>query len=179
MSTPMFRTFGVLSAVAAAASIAAADVFEVTLNTMNFSYGGKFNEDIELVIKPGDTVRWVWALGQHSVVSGNPGAPDAGELFNSGPPVLPPKTFEFTFTDPGVYEYFCAVHFGFGMTSFLTVEDAACFADCNLDGSVNIFDFLCFQGKVTTGDPAADCNGDGSVNIFDFLCFQGQVTQGC
>jgi hypothetical protein len=28
-------------------------------------------------------------------------------------------------------------------------------------------------------DSAADCNGDGSVNIFDFLCFQGAVTQGC
>jgi hypothetical protein len=54
-----------------------------------------------------------------------------------------------------------------------------CPADCNDDGSVNIFDFLCFQGLVTTGDPAADCNGDGSVNIFDFLCFQGHVTAGC
>jgi hypothetical protein len=58
-------------------------------------------------------------------------------------------------------------------------EDAGCYADCNGDGSVNIFDFLCFQGKVTTGDPAADCNGDGNVNIFDFLCFQGAVTLGC
>jgi hypothetical protein len=57
--------------------------------------------------------------------------------------------------------------------------EAACPADCNGDGALNIFDFLCFQGKVTTGDPAADCNGDGSVNIFDFLCFQGLVTQGC
>jgi hypothetical protein len=55
----------------------------------------------------------------------------------------------------------------------------ACLADCNGDGVVNIFDFLCFQGLVTTGNPAADCNGDGSVNIFDFLCFQGAVTQGC
>jgi hypothetical protein len=54
-----------------------------------------------------------------------------------------------------------------------------CPADCNGDGALNIFDFLCFQGKVTTGDPGADCNGDGSINIFDFLCFQGLVTKGC
>jgi probable HAF family extracellular repeat protein len=54
-----------------------------------------------------------------------------------------------------------------------------CFADCNEDGSVNIFDFLCFQGKVTNGDISADCNGDGMLNIFDFLCFQGKVTEGC
>jgi hypothetical protein len=52
-------------------------------------------------------------------------------------------------------------------------------ADCNADGSVNIFDFLCFQGLVTTGDPAADCNADAVINIFDFLCFQGAVTEGC
>jgi hypothetical protein len=56
---------------------------------------------------------------------------------------------------------------------------APCLADCNADGVINIFDFLCFQGKVTTGDPAADCNADGVLNIFDFLCFQGAVTQGC
>jgi hypothetical protein len=55
----------------------------------------------------------------------------------------------------------------------------SCYADCNGDGVVNIFDFLCFQGKVSTGDPSADCNGDGPINIFDFLCFQGAVTQGC
>jgi hypothetical protein len=61
----------------------------------------------------------------------------------------------------------------------LAESDTGCYADCNGDGSVNIFDFLCFQGKVTTGDPAADCNGDGNVNIFDFLCFQGAVTLGC
>jgi glucose/arabinose dehydrogenase len=54
-----------------------------------------------------------------------------------------------------------------------------CFADCNEDGSVNIFDFLCFQGKVTNGDISADCNGDSMLNIFDFLCMQGKVTEGC
>jgi hypothetical protein len=58
-------------------------------------------------------------------------------------------------------------------------DGGGCYADCNGDGTVNIFDFLCFQGLVTKGDPAADCNGDGPVNIFDFLCFQGEVTNGC
>jgi hypothetical protein len=58
-------------------------------------------------------------------------------------------------------------------------EPAHCPADCNDDGAVNIFDFLCFQGLVSTGDPKADCTGNGAVNIFDFLCFQGLVTQGC
>jgi hypothetical protein len=70
---------------------------------------------------------------------------------------------------------------GTGQTgvNFWLIGEVLCYADCNADGVVNIFDFLCFQGKVTTGDPAADCNGDGAINIFDFLCFQGAVTQGC
>jgi hypothetical protein len=54
-----------------------------------------------------------------------------------------------------------------------------CRADCNRDGAVNIFDWLCFSALVTTGDMGADCNRDGAVNIFDFLCFQGAVTRGC
>jgi hypothetical protein len=60
-----------------------------------------------------------------------------------------------------------------------SVESAFCPADCNADSLVDIFDFLCFQGKITTGDLSADCNADGTLNIFDFLCFQGLVTRGC
>jgi hypothetical protein len=60
-----------------------------------------------------------------------------------------------------------------------TCVPGPCPADCNDDGTLNIFDFLCFQGLVTSGDPDADCNSDGAVNIFDFLCFQGLFTAGC
>lgn len=54
-----------------------------------------------------------------------------------------------------------------------------CPADCNADGSVNIFDLLCFQGLVLQDDPAADCDGDGDIDIFDLLCFQGLISLGC
>jgi hypothetical protein len=54
-----------------------------------------------------------------------------------------------------------------------------CPADCNEDGTLDILDFLCFQGLVFTADPKADCNDDGVINIFDFLCFQGLFTTGC
>lgn len=50
-------------------------------------------------------------------------------------------------------------------------------ADVNGDGVVNIFDFLAFQGLITTGDPAADCNSDGVLDIVDFLCFQAAVIE--
>ncbi|MEO1008884.1 MAG: GC-type dockerin domain-anchored protein [Planctomycetota bacterium] len=67
----------------------------------------------------------------------------------------------------------------------LVIEDAgvpdatSCFADCNGDGRLNIFDFLCFQNLFSAGDLAADCNGDGRLNIFDFLCFQNAFADGC
>jgi hypothetical protein len=84
------------------------------------------------------------------------------------------------------------VHMGFGdedagllgsdFGAFGPLSDASivqCPADCNEDGALNIFDFLCFSGLVTSEDPRADCNNDGAINIFDFLCFRGLVTQGC
>jgi hypothetical protein len=54
-----------------------------------------------------------------------------------------------------------------------------CAADCNVDGLLNILDFVCFQGLFTQGDPGADCNADGVLNILDFVCFQGLFQTGC
>jgi len=69
--------------------------------------------DPELVeIDPGDTVRWVWVGGSHSVVSTQAGAggfpnctPDGA--FDSG--VRAGGTFEHTFASAGTYEYHCGV----------------------------------------------------------------------
>ena len=52
---------------------AAAKEFEVLLDGISFIYDGKENEDIDLVINVGDTVRWRWVSGLHNVVSGFPG----------------------------------------------------------------------------------------------------------
>jgi len=43
----------------------------------------------------------------HTVTSGIPGSPDG--IFDSGM-VLSGGTFEFTFTEPGEYDYYCMVH---------------------------------------------------------------------
>ncbi|MEQ8845189.1 MAG: EF-hand domain-containing protein [Phycisphaerales bacterium] len=58
-------------------------------------------------------------------------------------------------------------------------QSAACPADCDGDGSLTLFDFLCFQSAFASGDPAADCDGDGSLTLFDFLCFQSDFARGC
>lgn len=75
--------------------------------------------------------------------------------------------------------------FGLGFeTDFaFTVEGtqgaAACKPDCEQDGDLDIFDYLCFLGKFSNQDPYADFEGDGDWDIFDFLAFQGAFSLGC
>ncbi len=79
-------------------------------------------------ISVGDTVRWTWAESGHSVTSGPPCdvdsqfcSPDdtncpAGVLSNIG------TVYEHTFTEPGVYSYFCHAHCIIGMTGVVNVS---------------------------------------------------------
>ena len=81
-------------------------------------------------ISVGDTVRWTWESDLHSVTSGIPCTPDgqfcspdnmncdAGILNNTG------FIYEFTFTQPGMYQYFCALHCFAGMTGVVNVLPA-------------------------------------------------------
>ena len=58
-------------------------------------------------------------------------------------------------------------------------SESGCAADCDGDGSLSLFDFLCFQNLFAAGDPLADCDGDGALSLFDFLCFQNAFAAGC
>jgi len=67
------------------------------------------------------------------------------------------------FTDMGAYEF----------------QGESCYPDCDGSGSLDIFDFLCFQDAFTTMGPYADCDGNASFDVFDFLCFQDAFVAGC
>ena len=54
-----------------------------------------------------------------------------------------------------------------------------CSADCDGDGELTFFDFLCFQNQFAFGDMRADCDGSGALDLFDFLCFQDAFAAGC
>jgi hypothetical protein len=54
-----------------------------------------------------------------------------------------------------------------------------CYADCDQSGSLDFFDFLCFQDAFAAGEPYADCDGSGAHDFFDFLCFQDEFAFGC
>jgi hypothetical protein len=68
---------------------------------------------------------------------------------------------------------------GLTITEAGFVDASACRADCDGDGRLSIFDFLCFQNLFASGDLAADFDGDGRLTIFDFLAFQNAFVQGC
>ncbi len=71
----------VMTAVACGTNPVHADTFEVTLEGISFRYDGTQNMNIDLVLQPGDTVRWLWVEGFHNVVSGFPDDPDPDDLF--------------------------------------------------------------------------------------------------
>ena len=59
-------------------------------------------------------------------------------------------------------------------------QGEVCYPDCDGSGTLDIFDFLCFQNSFVSGEPyACDCDPDPVCDIFDFLCFQNAFVSGC
>lgn len=61
----------------------------------------------------------------------------------------------------------------------LPIRITGCEADCDADGELTFFDFLCFQDLFAADDGYADCDGNGEIDFFDFLCFQADFAAGC
>ena len=59
------------------------------------------------------------------------------------------------------------------------VVGGQCYADCEGDGDLDVFDFLCFQNEHSNQTAYGDCENDGDWDIFDFLCFQNAYSNGC
>ncbi len=59
------------------------------------------------------------------------------------------------------------------------ILSSGCYADCDGSGTLDFFDFLCFQNAFAAGEPYADCDGSGARDFFDFLCFQNAFAAGC
>jgi len=81
-----------------------------------------------------------------------------------------------------------------GRAAFLTIDDGGpasliqfqafssgcgCAGDFNGDGTLNILDFIAFQGSFQSSDLTADCNGDALLNVLDFVCLQVEFAEGC
>ena len=79
-------------------------------------------------------------------------------------------------------EYFSAICAIFQNRNIHGCQESAgwsCYGDCDSNGVLDIFDFLCFQNAFVAGDPYADCDRDGQWTLFDFVCFQSAFVAGC
>jgi photosystem II stability/assembly factor-like uncharacterized protein len=54
-----------------------------------------------------------------------------------------------------------------------------CSGDCDGDGAMDLFDFLCFANLFNAQDARADLDADGQFTLFDFLVFQNLFVAGC
>ncbi|MEM9545507.1 MAG: lamin tail domain-containing protein, partial [Bacteroidota bacterium] len=77
----------------------------------------------DITINVGETVTWVNTGGFHNVNGTTDTYPDNPESFGNGAASGDLWTYEFTFTIPGVYDYQCDPHVGFGMVGTVTVEE--------------------------------------------------------
>jgi hypothetical protein len=69
---------------------------------------------------------------------------------------------------------------GFGEDAiYLATIESTCYPDCDRNGMLDVFDFLCFQDAFVAGDPYADCDGNTVLDVFDFLCYQDAFVAGC
>lgn len=94
---------------AAVATSAPVDSFIVS--NFIFNEDGSLNTQIDTAhITAGQTIRFKWANGTHTVTSGTgPTDPNAGLLFDM-PMASAGNSFNFTFSTPGTYPFFCQFH---------------------------------------------------------------------
>lgn len=89
--------------------------------------GRHFFDPAELTIKVGETVRWVSECAEgitcvYSVQAYPDKIPAGAEAFNSGLLMEQGQSFEYTFTVPGEYEYFCLSYEPMGMKGKIIVQ---------------------------------------------------------
>lgn len=121
-------------------------------------------EPADIQIDPGTTVQWTWVgSDSHSVTH----EPDNGEeLFDSGTFGGDGETFEHTFEDEGVYDYYCIPHRAMGQKGRVRVGDAE--AEDGGDVETQIEEYLAdtpnWDGEIedlTGEDDIVIENGDG------------------
>lgn len=66
-----------------------------------------------------------------------------------------------------------------GQFNGLAFVSDGCYADCDGNGTLNVFDYICFGSAYAASDPYADCDGNTAFNIFDYICFGNAYAAGC
>ena len=115
----------------------------------------------EITVTPGDTVRWVWSTGIHTVTSGTPCTPD-GLYFDADLALAFP---EFVWTVPdmlGDVPYYCIPHCAFGMTGVIHVAAPPLEFVITVDGDQVV------PAVDTAGSGSGTATLDESTNLFSW-----------
>lgn len=141
-----------------------AQIVDVTVNSNFFS-------PISVRISAGDTVRWTWTAGGHTVTSGT--CCEADDNFCSpsdfncdlGAPSGAGAVYSHTFNSPGTFQYFCTQH-GAAMTGTVTVDPATTTSTVQFNaGSGSVSETLDATTKIDlTVTRSGDTSGAASVN---------------
>lgn len=152
---------------------------DVTIQDFNYT-----PSDLTVVV--GTTVRWTNLDSmEHTVTSQTgPGTLIPSGVFDSGLFSLG-HFYEFTFTQVGVYYYYCVPH-GSSMQAVVRVVGApACYANCDGSSGSPLLtgnDFACFLNRYASGESTANCDGSTgvpSLTANDFACFLNAYASGC
>ncbi|HXJ81443.1 MAG TPA: plastocyanin/azurin family copper-binding protein [Candidatus Methylomirabilis sp.] len=105
----------------------AADIIEIRMRN-DASRVKSWYEPIGILIKPGQTVRWILDMDVHSSAAYHPKnamhslrIPEQAQPWDSGLMTTKGAHFDHTFTVEGVYDYFCLPHENDGMVGRIIV----------------------------------------------------------
>ncbi|MFG0283589.1 MAG: GC-type dockerin domain-anchored protein [Phycisphaerales bacterium JB039] len=124
------------------------------------------------------------AVHEYTIVIDGTAPGDSYTIFQDGAALITARLA----TSPGTFGSVTRVFFGDGTLLARGVSEwesvshnlaREFYPDCDGNGVLDFFDFLCFQNAFATGDPYADCDATGTLDFFDFLCFQNEFATGC
>ena len=98
---------------ASSSSTATNNATQISIAKGATTLGDKAFSPSHVKVKVGGTIVWTNDDSNiHTVTSGVPNAPNAGQVFDSGLTSLisPSKTYSHKFTNPGEFSYFCRLH---------------------------------------------------------------------
>ncbi|WP_435345782.1 plastocyanin/azurin family copper-binding protein [Haloarchaeobius sp. HRN-SO-5] len=126
--------------------------------------GNNYFDPIGLHIEPGTTVRFELAAGAHSATAYENRIPSDASAFDSG--TISSGSFEYTFEEPGTYDYYCIPHKSIGMVGRIVVGSlGGPAAESPIpDGDVPESDAIVEQGAIAYGSSTGgDGNSDGGM----------------
>ena len=123
--------------------------------------GNNYFDPIGLHVEPGTTVRFEIAAGAHSATAYENRIPFDASPFDSG--IISSGGFEYTFEEPGTYDYYCIPHKSVGMVGRIVVGSPGGPAEGSPipDGDVPESDAIVEQGAIAYGSSTGG-NGDSS-----------------